>query len=79
MNKKVKIIVERSRYDPCYKNGSEHISVSYGGSIYGGCYPCDTQEQKSRAIAWAKEAILENCDKPILEDMNEVRVLGCYF
>lgn len=53
------------------KLGQHFVSVDYMANTYGGCSPCDTDEQISRAVEWAKHTILKEGDIPIVRDVRD--------
>jgi len=78
--KKVNITVEAGQhYADSVKDGREFTSVGYSASTYGGCGPCDTEEEVQRAIKSAKETILAAGDIPVLTDKREIKNLGAWF
>jgi len=66
--KKVEIIVKESNYSKSHKDGASYISVSYSGARYGSASPCDTPKQVTEAIKDAREKIIKEGDRPILND-----------
>jgi len=78
---KVKIIItnfnfdgSRCKYADSVNNGDFFTSVNLeGGRIYGGCSPCNNEEEINRAVKGFKEWIIREGDIPIIEDLREVK------
>jgi hypothetical protein len=68
---KVKIEIKKGNYSLSHKEGAEYTSVGYSGRMYGGCSPCDTEEEINQAIESAKENIIAEGDTPFLDDGKE--------
>lgn len=73
--KKVKIVIEKGKYEESHKNGRDYTSVSYFGSTYGASSPCDSKEQIENSIRLARERIEEEGDTPIILNLVELRTL----
>lgn len=50
MDKAVITITPNRHYSSSFRNGQEFTSVDLSGHNYGGCSPCDTQEEIEKSI-----------------------------
>ena len=57
MKEKVEIKIEEGHFHKSHKGGRQYTSVGYNGKMYGGGFPCITNEQVRRMIKHAEERI----------------------
>lgn len=65
---KVKILIGSGRYVDSVKGGKRFTSVDYSGRGYGGGFPCDSEEEVSKAVEHAKKWIADEGDLFVVED-----------